>query len=130
LIAGWNSLNGQIDAARFTAVSAKLTAHQANANLWRTTCTAYFQGFSKMAVPSCVGTIAMRPQPAYRRADLGLSIGQTLKIYDMRGKLAGAMTVKNSVFSSNVIGKKLRPGIYIVKQGTSAPFKMIVNPGH
>jgi alpha-glucuronidase len=130
LITEWNSLAGQIDAARFAAVSAKLTAHQTNANSWRTTCTAYFQGFSKMTVPSCASSaVTMTHQPAYRR-DPGLTIGQTLKIYDMQGKLAGTLPVKNSVFPYSLIRKKLRPGIYVVKQGASAPFKMMVTRGH
>ncbi len=132
LIAQWNTLNGLVDATRFAGVSAKLAAHQTNANLWRTTCTTYFQGFSNMAIPSCA-TPAVVPPPICRRPDAGLTIGQSLKIYDMQGKLVGTVPVKAGVSFATLastVRKKFRQGIYFVRQGASTLFKLVLGMGH
>jgi alpha-glucuronidase len=126
----WSSLNGLVDAARFSAVNSKLATHETDANTWRTVCTSYFQGFSGMAIPSC-NTEVLTP-PVYQRPAVPLTAGRILKIYDMKGKLVRTLTVKKGMTVSNTgstVGKKLPPGIYIVRQDPSVSFK-IIETGH
>jgi alpha-glucuronidase len=122
----WTSLNGQVDAARYSAVSSKLATHQTDANTWRTVCTNYFRTFSGMAIPSC-NTDVLPPQ-VRRQPELTLTKGQTLKVFNLQGKLVASLVVKQGISASRegiAAGKKLRPGIYIAKLGPSVTFKIM-----
>jgi len=57
-----------------------------------------------------------------------LTKGQTLRVYDLQGKLVSTMPVKSVASATaigNTIGKKLPPGIYIARQGASVSFKIM-----
>jgi alpha-glucuronidase len=123
----WSSLNGLVDAARYNDVSSKLATHETDANTWRTVCTSYFQGFSGMAIPSC-NTEVLTPQVNSKRA-IVLTKGQTLKVFDMRGRLVATLTAERTIPAADfgaLTGKMLRPGVYIVKQTAAVPFKVAV----
>ncbi|MBN2189208.1 MAG: hypothetical protein JW699_07125 [Chitinispirillaceae bacterium] len=122
----WTSLNGLVDAARYSAVSSKLATHENDANTWRTVCTNYFDNFSGMAIPPC-NTVVLPPLVDYRPA-VYLTKGQTLRIFDMRGKLVRTMPVTSALSAAatgTALGKKLPPGIYIARQDASVSFKIM-----
>ncbi|EGF91494.1 alpha-glucuronidase [Asticcacaulis biprosthecium C19] len=48
----WAGLEGQIDAARFDAVTANLTIQEREAQWWRDACLTYFQSISKRPLPA------------------------------------------------------------------------------
>ena len=124
----WSSLNGLVDAARYSQVSAKLATHETDANTWRTTCTAYFKGFSGMAIASCV-TGTQRPPAKAPARTMQLTKGQKLNIFDVRGKLMTTLTTGRSVsaaaFNATVDGK-LPSGVYVVTRSNAEPFKILV----
>jgi len=49
--AGWNRVEGQIDAERFAHVKALLAVQERDAVRWRDSCVLYFQSFSKLPIP-------------------------------------------------------------------------------
>lgn len=48
----WNSIDGQIDAERFAQVKALLAVQERDAVRWRDSCVLYFQGISKLPIPT------------------------------------------------------------------------------
>jgi len=122
----WASLNGLVDVARYNVVSSKLATHQTDANTWRTVCLNYFDNFSGQAITSCNTGVAAPPE--FRRPEVTLTSGKTLRIYDMQGKIVRSLTVKERVTVSRMgseLGKKLPPGIYIARQDVSVYFKIM-----
>ena len=127
LISSWNSLNGQIDAARFNAVSVKLTAQLVNANLWRDSCTSYFHTFSKMTIPVCSQTgIVPEISTAYKKSAIGNDL--PVKVFDIKGRFIGTY---NGVYSAHSLQKwmttekNIKHGVYIIRCGTAAVSRIV-----
>jgi hypothetical protein len=125
----WSSLNGLVDAARYSAVSSRLATHENDANTWRTVCLNYFDNFSGMAILPC-NTDVLPPAVNNAKTATVLTKGKTISIYDMQGRLMATQTMQKSVSAGGVgplVGKRLPPGVYIVRQeGGSASFKLAV----
>jgi alpha-glucuronidase len=124
----WASLNGKVDAARYAAVSAKLAAHETNANLWRTTCLNYFGTFSKMAIPGCSQGVSLQ-DPRLAPATTWRAL-QPIYLYRATGSLARIFPGNELDFLVSgrpAAGDALPEGIYFLRQGDTK-LRIVVDP--
>ncbi len=123
----WASLNGRVDAERYAAVSAKLAAHETNANLWRTTCLNYFHAFSNMAIPGCSQVVTLRDQPM---APIPARLLQPIFLYQASGHLLRIFPTSEPDFVLKGLpagSPDLAEGIYFLRQGETK-LRIVVKP--
>ncbi len=113
----WASLNGRVDAARYAAVSTKLTAHETNANTWRTTCLNYFRTFSNLPISGCSPVVALQDA---RIAPILTPQLQPIHLYHTSGRLVRIFPGGELDFGLKALragGSDLPIGIYFLRQG-------------
>jgi hypothetical protein len=116
-----------VDAGRHAAVSAKLAAHETNANTWRTTSLNYFQTFSKTPISGCSPVITLQDP----RMAPGLpQRPQPIHLYQASGRLLRILPGNDPDFGQEKLraGKdELPEGVYFLRQGGTGK-RILIKP--
>ncbi|MDR7311264.1 alpha-glucuronidase [Nocardioides luteus] len=113
----WDSLEPSLDARRFGEVRAKLAQHEADAEMWRDECVAYWQTFSGREMPTDDGPTSIAVEIAGKTYD-GFDLSQDEYTLDVPDESSPRIT--------SVTPADRRATYEIVEQADAIPGRAVV----